>query len=393
MLDQDSPGGNGAAKHARGLTVGTLRLLVPTAPTERHEGEVYSCAYTPDGAYVLSCGWDGQLRLWDAAAGVARLAVPTSPKPLSACRCAPDGQQWLAGSMEGLLTFLDGATQQVVASFVAHTRPISGLAYSPDGRQLVSTSWDRLICVRQVGKEREGRNLHGHTDIVAGCRFTADGLGLVSWSYDGTVKLWDLARGTETATLAGHTDRVVALALSPDGRFALSGGRDHTVRLWDLEGATEVATVNLGVEVRACFFLLDAASAVVADGAGRVFLMTTPSFQVQAQLQVPFKPISGELAPGGGQLALGGEDGVVHFVAVEGLEELPLVVTPTHGVRQATSFFGRVFGRGSARRTFRYTCPACRREVEAEALPSLTHCPHCHRHLRVNSRPAELQRR
>lgn len=373
--------------------MGTLRLLVPTTPTERHEGEVYCCAYTPDGAYVLSGGWDGQLRLWDATSGVTRLAVPTSPKPLSACRCAPEGQQWLAGSMEGLLTLLDGGSQQVMQMFVAHTRPISGIAYSPDGQQIVTTSWDRLVTVRQVGKEREGRNFHGHADIVAGCRFTADGTGLVSWSYDGTVKLWDVAAGTEVATLAGHTDRVVTLALSPDGRFALSGSRDGTVRLWDLDARAEAAIVNLGVDVRACVFLLDGESVVVADGAGRVFLMTAPSFQVQAQEQAPFKAMCGELAPGGAQVALGGEDGVVHFLAVEGLEEAPLVVTPTHSVREAGSFFGRVFGRGGVRRTYHYTCPACRREVEAAALPAQTRCPYCRRCLRVNARLPALQGR
>jgi WD40 repeat protein len=373
--------------------VGSLRLLVPTSPTERHEGEVYSCAYTPDGEYVVSGGWDGQLRLWGADEGTARLAVPTSPKPLSACRPTPDGQQWLAGSMEGLLTVIDGATQTVLQSFVAHTRPISGIAFSPDGQQLVTASWDRQVTVRQVGKERDGRNFGGHSDIVAGCRFTCDGNGLVSWSYDGTIKLWDLELGRETATLSGHTDRVVTLALSPDGRHALSGGRDGTVRLWDLDGPAEVATVNIGVEVRACFFLLDAESVVIADGAGRLFLMTTTSFQVQAQVQAPFKAMCGDLAPGGAQLALGGEDGVVHFLAVEGLEEASLVVTPKESVREEASFLGRVFGRPSVKRTLSYTCPACRRAVEAAALPPQTHCPFCRRSLRVHVRTPALQGR
>src|SRR5262249_25886963 len=152
----------------------------------------------------------------------------------------------------------------------------------------------------------EGRNFGGHQDIVAGCRFTCGGNGLVSWSYDGTIKLWDLELGRETATLSGHTDRVVTLSLSPDGRHALSGGRGGAGRVGDPHGPAEVATVNLGVEVRACFFLLDAESVVVADGAGRLFLMTTPSFEVQAQVQAPFKAICGDLAPNGAQLALGG---------------------------------------------------------------------------------------
>src|SRR5262245_58723605 len=82
---------------ARGeVNVATLRLLEGTSP-ERHEGEVYSCGYTPDGALVLSAGWDGTLRLWDAATGELGMTLPASPKPLSCCACMPDGQQWLSG--------------------------------------------------------------------------------------------------------------------------------------------------------------------------------------------------------------------------------------------------------------------------------------------------------
>src|SRR5436309_8261024 len=111
---------------ARGQNVGTLRLLDSTTP-EHHNGEVFSCVYTPDGAFVLSGGWDGFLRLWDAETGAARVSLAASPKPLSCCACSPDGRQWLSGSMEGLLSLWDGVSQQSLMSFLAHTRPISAL--------------------------------------------------------------------------------------------------------------------------------------------------------------------------------------------------------------------------------------------------------------------------
>ena len=66
---------------------------------------------------------------------------------------------------------------------------------------------------------------------------------------------------------------------------------------------------NLGAEVRACFYLLDGESVVAADSAGRLFLMSVPNFEVQAQAQTTFKVMCGDLAPSGLQLALGAEDG------------------------------------------------------------------------------------
>lgn len=371
--------------------MGTLRLLESTSP-QKHSGEVYSCTFTPDGAFVLSGGWDGALRLWDAASGESRLALPASPKPLSSCACSPDGQQWLSGSMEGLLSIWDGVSQAVLMSFVAHTRPISSINFAPDGQSFATTSWDRQVSVRKIGKEREARVLGTHDDIVSGCQYTVDGKQLISWSYDTKLKLWDLSLGRDVATFEAHTDRVTCATLSPDGRFLLSGGRDATLRLWDLEQMTELATVNLGSEVRACFLLLDGESVVVADGAGRLFLMTVPAFQVQAQLRVPFKPMCGSLSPAGDYLALGGEDGVVYFVALDGFEEASLVVTAVPSMKKANGLLDRFFGSTRLTRTYSYTCPACRHGIEALALPAgPVPCPRCHRALRVSVRLPQLQ--
>jgi WD40 repeat protein len=371
--------------------VGTLRLL-EAAPTERHEGEVYSCACTGDGAFILSAGWDGHLRLWDAATGAALVKLSASPKPLSCCAFSPDGQQWLSGSMEGLLSIWDGVSYQTLASFLAHTRPISGICYSSDGETMATTSWDRQVAIRKVGTEREARILSGHTDIVAGCRFTVDGKNLVSWSYDGTIKVWDLVLAREVASLAGHTDRVTALALSPDGRWVLSGGRDATVRLWDLETRTEMAALNIGAEVRCCFTLLDGESAVVADAAGRLFLLSLPGFQTQVQVETPYRVMCGALAPSGTQIALGAEDGAVYLVAVEGFEEASLVVTARQSIKEHATVLGRFFGTTKMRWMYEYTCPACLQTMEALTLPDEpVACRKCRRRLRVNGRVPVLQ--
>lgn len=365
-----------------------FRLVDVPGPFEKHEGEVYACAYTPDGQYLLSAGWDGVLRLWDASNGLTLSSLAASPKPLSACATSPDGHQWLSGSMEGLLSVWDTVSHQMVSSFVAHTRPISALDYSPDGKILATASWDRQVSIRKADNVREGKTLGTHHDIVGGCRFGADGKHLFSWSHDASIKVWDVAGGREVATFAGHSDRVTTVALSPDGRMALSGGRDATVRLWDLEEMTELATVNVGAEVRACFFLLDGRSVIVADGVGRLFLMSAPTFEVRTQIQTPFRALCGALSPNGMQVALGGEDGIVHLIDVEGQEEAPFIVTATQSVKEESTMLGRLFG-GSPRTTRRYsyTCPACRQVMEAPALPTgPVPCPGCRRRLRINAR-------
>jgi WD40 repeat protein len=373
--------------------VGNLRLLEAGELAEGHGGEVFACAYTADGAYVLSGGWDGHLRFWEVSSGSPVAALKVGPKPLSCCAVSPDGKQWLSGSMEGLLGLWDAATHEELISFVAHTRPISALCFSPDALLLATASWDRQIMLRKVGLEREGKTLSGHRDIVAGCRFTPDGKNLLSWSYDGTLRLWETTFGGEVGTLEGHADRVTAASVSPDGCLAVSGGRDGTVKLWDLQALSEVGSMNQSQELRGCFFLLDGESVVTVDAEGWMLLLSVPGFEVKAELGTGLKVQCGELAPSGMQIALGCEDGHVHFAAIEGLEDAPFIVTPTQGTKQTVSRFGFLFGKAKVTTTFRYHCPVCRKEYETDgALPSQPFsCGRCRQRLRLHSKPRQMQ--
>jgi WD40 repeat protein len=367
----------------------TLRLL-DAEGGEGHQGEVFCCAYTPDGNFVLSGGWDGYLRLWNAASGAAVSALQAGPKAISACAVSPDGHSWLSGSMEGMFTAWDPVSHQVRHNSVAHIRPISGICFSPDGKRMATCSWDRQVIVRGVGKERDGRTLSGHTDIVAGCCFLREEKQLLSWSHDGTLRLWEAELGRSLATLRGHSDRVVWAGVSPDDRWAASAGRDGQLKLWDL-GTRAEAAGHEGEEWRTCFFLPDGSSLVAADAKGQMQVLSVPALEVQADVGLEVRALCGALAPSGTQLALGAEDGRVHLVAVDGLEDTPLTVTATE-IRKATaSVLGRLLGK-KATTAYRYTCPTCRHAGEVAAEPGASFpCGKCRRPLRLAVQVRQLQ--
>jgi hypothetical protein len=366
--------------------VGTLRLLNEFTSQERHEGEVFGCAFTPDGSAVLSAGWDGHLRLWNVANGDAISSLKVCNKPLSSCGLTLDGRTWLSGSMEGLLSVWDGETKENLLTFVAHTRPISSIRYSPTGKQYATSSWDRQVTLRKVGKEREGKVkvLYGHTDIVAGCRYTPDGKQLLSWSYDGTVRLWDTQLGRDVALLGQHDDRVTAAAISPDCSQAVSGSRDGMLKLWNLREHVEVAAARQNAEVCCVFFMLDGQSILTVDTNGWMALLAVPSFEMRMDLQTDLKPMCGEQAPSGEMFVLGCEDGSLHYVAAEGYEHAPLVVSPSRTLDESRTFFDRLMGKTRFTTTFHYTCPICRHEAHATALPNKPiACRFCSRQLRI----------
>ncbi len=376
----------------RGASVAALRVANLDRSGEGHEGEIYGCAFAPDGAFVLTAGWDGQLRLWDISTGQSLMALRAGLKPLSCCAFSPDGKHWLSGSMEGMFSIWDSVSHQCLLSFIAHTRPISAIRYAPGGAQMATSSWDRQVVLRKVGKEREGKILAGHGDIVAGCRFNQDGSRLLSWCYDGELKVWDLQTATEVHSLPGHEDRATAAALSPDGRWAVSGGRDGSVKVWDLNHGSEVITVLQVAEIRGIFFMLDGQSIVTVDANGWVVLLSVPALELQSELNLGVRVMCGDLSASGDRIVLGCEDGQIALVELEGFEDAPLIVTPTQSTKTMSSFLGRLLGQSKTVTAFSYTCPACQNTVESLTLPTQpVPCRQCKRRLRINHRAVQLQ--
>ena len=362
-----------------------LRLLTGSE-TEKHNGEVFACTYSHDGGFVLSAGWDGNLCLWESSSGNHLTHLHVGPKPLSACAFTPDGRRWVAGSMEGVLTFWDAHSHQFLSQTLTHTRPVSCIRFSPDGTWLSSSSWDRQVVLRHPANENENKTLSGHEDIVSGLRFSPDGAQLLTWSCDRTLRLWTIATGKEASAWRGHDDRVTAADLSPDGLMAASGSRSGELIVWDVEARSKLNSMRVSNEVRGCYFLLDGTLMLTLDGKGRLTLYSVPELQVVTRIALPSPAQCGALAPSGEQLAVGGEDGTVRFVAIEGCAERPLVVTATESTRRTASTLQRLFGRSTAQKVYAWVCPACRQAGEfVEKLPGTpSPCPACQRMLRFN---------
>jgi WD40 repeat protein len=346
---------------------------------------VFCCTFTHDGNYVLSGGWDGHLRLWESASGNQAAEFQASHKPISACAASPDGKHLVSGCLEGFLIRWDTATHERVSKFLAHSRPLSAITYTKDGNLLATASWDRSLILWDLNRERDGHTLGEHADIVAGCRFIPSGPSLLSWSHDGTLGLWDVAASRRVACLNGHSDRVTAGAVSPDGTKAASGSRDQTLRLWDLQTQRQVASCELAAEVKACCYLLDGESLVAVDVRGRITVHAVPELEIRAELATRLSVQCADLAPSGGRIALGCENGHVRLVAMEGFDSAPLFVTATKTSKRTATALQRLFGKHKVTHAYLCTCPVCRQAIElsdsdsSRPLP----CPGCKRQLRI----------
>ncbi|RID49979.1 hypothetical protein BRARA_H00738 [Brassica rapa] len=138
--------------------------------------------------------WDGELCLWDLAAGVS------------------------------------------TRRFVGHTKDVLSVAFSLDNRQIISASRDRTIKLWNTW----GPNTLQPT--------------IVSASWDKTVKVWNLSNCKLRSTLSGHTGYASTVAVSPDGSLCASGGKDGVVLLWDLAEGKKLYSLEANSVIHALCF-------------------------------------------------------------------------------------------------------------------------------------------
>ncbi|XP_057952468.1 small ribosomal subunit protein RACK1 [Malania oleifera] len=189
---------------------------VPRRRLTGHSHFVQDVVLSSDGQFALSGSWDGELRLWDLAAGVS------------------------------------------ARRFVGHEKDVLSVAFSIDNRQIVSASRDRTIKLWNTLGECKYtiHNEEAHTDWVSCVRFSPNTLQptIVSASWDRTVKVWNLTNCKLRNTLVGHGGYVNTVAVSPDGSLCASGGKDGVILLWDLAEGKKLYSLDAGAIIHALCF-------------------------------------------------------------------------------------------------------------------------------------------
>ncbi len=158
-----SPDGSRLAAGYSNGSIQILRLDTKTAERDFPSGSaVNALDFSPDGKRIASAGIDGVVRLWEfGEAGEAELPEAQQARPRAVELHSPDTVTDVAFSPDGHFLASSGYDQRVrlwsvatgaeAKSLKGHSKYVMGVDYSPDGTMVASCSLDMTVRLWDVG--------------------------------------------------------------------------------------------------------------------------------------------------------------------------------------------------------------------------------------------------
>jgi RNA polymerase sigma factor (sigma-70 family) len=227
-------------------------------------------AFAADGATLAAAGYDGTVRVCDAATGAVRHTLPDHGEAAHAVAFSPDGSLLATAGSDGRVRLWDPATGRHVRDLDGHRGRVWGLCFGPDGRTLASAGGDQAVRVWDPIAGTGWRTFAGLRGGVYAVEYHPDGHALAV-AADNTVRLLDARTGRDLGRVGTPRTAVTWFAFSPDGR-SLAYRDGKAVRLWELASGSDRLALDLAAEPAGLVFAPGGRSLVVAVGDGATVL-------------------------------------------------------------------------------------------------------------------------
>lgn len=218
-------------------------------------------ALSPDGAWLVTGGANGALRVWSAGTGLLVETLEGHEAPLVSLAFRPDGQRLASGDSKGLVRLWSveawgkgGAPAPTPASVpTAKLRTLTdelpdtvrSLAFTPDSKRLVASLEGRGHSTAVFVELESGKivaRIKGN-DSRSRPGIDPKGRWLAYPHPEAGVALYDLAAPAKPKrTLASGKERVHDLAFSADGALLAITDQEH-LRVWDPGQGKELCAV------------------------------------------------------------------------------------------------------------------------------------------------------
>ncbi|KAG2046921.1 WD40 repeat-like protein [Suillus hirtellus] len=234
--------------------------IMPRQKFEGHTHSVYSVIHLPGGRRIMTCSFDGSLRVWDLKSGQQiEDDWRDGDSGVWTIAMSPDGKKAVSGSMDGGVRLWDMDTGKVVVRWMGNTKPVSSVCWSGDGQRVLSGSSDGTAIQWDVESRETSlapiKTGHEHMRAVV---YSPDMTMLATGGSDNSeqvldsLKIWDTKTGKLVATLETleRAALVLCLAWTPDGKTLISGSYHSLIRTWSTVRITYPLTTDQSFKVK-----------------------------------------------------------------------------------------------------------------------------------------------
>ncbi|MDQ0585668.1 NB-ARC domain-containing protein [Streptomyces rishiriensis] len=234
-----------------------------TATLTGHTRQLRSVAATPDGARLATVGDDRTVRIWDPRSGTCLAVLTGHVRAVCSVIITPDAARLATAGRDGSVRIWDVGSATCTAVLTRYMGPLQLIAIAPDGSWVATASEDCSVQFWDLTSGSQLASLPRRAEHITAAAVAPDGAWLATASADCSVQVWDLVSKTCRATLRGHTERVTAVAVTPDGAWLATVGLDCTVRIWDIARHHTVALVRTEGPLHSCSWGADGRSLAV----------------------------------------------------------------------------------------------------------------------------------
>ncbi|MDQ0290519.1 TIR domain-containing protein [Oligosphaera ethanolica] len=205
-----------------------------------HEAMVSSAAFTPDGYWIVTAGYDKSAQVWEAATGKPIGEPMRHDRAVWDASFSPDGRR-AATSSGGSVWVWEVRSGMPVSRPVFPGESVERATFSPDGRRVLVTSNVSTVQIWDVATESPICRPMQHKPEIFLFRtvFSPDGRWVLTALNDNTVQVWEAATGKPAGQPLSHKATVNSAQFNQDSRWVVTASGTSN---W---GATESGEMDL----------------------------------------------------------------------------------------------------------------------------------------------------
>ena len=213
--------------------------------------------FSPDSKLLASGGsQDGQVRLWDVAAGKELALLAEFDTQVSMVRFSPDGKTIACSGFvlsdpdrDGVITLWDVAGHTELATLTTKNG-LTDIVFSPDGQFLAAAEYAKKrvdleplseVTIWNLKTKQVVKRIPNRCGAMSRLVFSPDSKMLAVAGYNAAhilqaahrIALYDTTKWTYLRSCFGHTRRIFGLVFMAKGRQLMSCGSDGTLCKWD----------------------------------------------------------------------------------------------------------------------------------------------------------------